>query len=409
MKSKRLIAVLIGAIVVLAAGVWFYHSTKASTMVSEKDLFPVPRVDFPQIIGAAGLLEAKSSVQITPPQIATERRFTLVRMADEGTQINEGDFLLEFDSADFSRRLRDAQSTYQNQEERLQQSRSNFDNQVRDNRLNLAQALNDLQKLDTKLASQVELLSANDVAIARIQRAMAQTKVDNLQKKIKLMDESSQLQMQIDRSNLGHFKRQMEDLLDTMDSLVVRAPVAGVVIYKRDFNSEPPQLGQSFSPMNAVLELPDLSTMRVKVLVDEVDAGKVKVGQKANVTIPTLQGMQFSGTVIELSAILKQATFDRPQKIAEARVELDKGQEITLLRPGMSANVQIKVGVIPNAVVISLSSIQERNGGSYVQVYRPDLKNFEWRQIELQTNDESSAVVRAGLEAGEKIRTKPKI
>lgn len=409
MKSKRLIAVLIGAIVVLAAGIWFYHSTKASTMVSEKDLFPVPRVDFPQIIGAAGLLEAKSSVQITPPQIATERRFTLVRMADEGTQINEGDFLLEFDSADFSRRLRDAQSTYQNQEERLQQSRSNFDNQVRDNRLNLAQALNDLQKLDTKLASQVELLSANDVAIARIQRAMAQTKVDMLQKKVKLMDESSQLQMQIDRSNLGHFKRQMEDLLDTMDSLVVRAPVAGVVIYKRDFNNEPPQLGQSFSPMNSVLELPDLSTMRVKVLVDEVDAGKVKVGQKANITIPTLQGMQFSGTVIELSAILKQATFDRPQKIAEARVELDKGQEITLLRPGMSANVQIKVGVIPNAVVISLSSIQERNGGSYVQVYRPDLKNFEWRQIELQTNDESSAVVRAGLEVGEKIRTKPKI
>jgi multidrug efflux pump subunit AcrA (membrane-fusion protein) len=410
MKSKKFVAVLVGILVILTAGIWFYRSTKASSAVSEKDLFPVPRVDYPQIIGAAGLLEARSSVQITPPQIAAERRFTLVRMADEGTQVNEGDFLLEFDSSSFSLRLRDAQATYQGQEEKLQQSRSNFDSQVRDNQLSLDQAINDLQKLDTKINSQAELLSANDVEIAKIQRAMAQTKVDMLQKKIKLMNESAQIQMQIDRSNLTHYRRTMEELLDTMDSLVVRAPVAGVVIYKRDFNNEPlPQPGKSFSPTNAVMELPDLSTMRVKVLVDEVDAGKVKVGQKANVTIPTLQGMQFSGTVIELSAILKQATYDRPQKIAEARVELDPGQELTLLRPGMSANVQIKVGVIPNAVVIAMSSIQERNGGSYVQVYRPDLKTFEWRQIELQTNDESSAVVRAGLDAGEKIRTKPKI
>jgi multidrug efflux pump subunit AcrA (membrane-fusion protein) len=409
MKYKKPMAVLVCVILVVSAGIWFYRGTTASSSVSEKDLFPVVRADFPQIISSSGLLEAKSSVQITPPQIAGERRFTLIRMIDEGTQVSEGDVLLEFDSADFSKRLRDAQTTFQNQEERLQQSRSNFDNQVRDNRLNLDQAQADLLKLSTKLNSQAELLSANDVAVARIQKDMAQTKVDSLTKKIKLMNESSQLQMQIDRSNLGHFKRQMEDLLDTMDSLIVRAPVAGVVIYHRDFNNEPPQLGQSSGPTNTILELPDLSTMRVKVLVDEIDAGKVKVGQRAQITVPALQGLQFDGKVIELSAILKQATFDRPQKIAEARIELDRGQDLSLLRPGMSANVQIKVGVIPNAVVISLSSIQERNGGSYVQVWRPDTKTLEWRQIELQTNDESSAVVRAGLEANEKIRSKPKI
>ncbi len=401
--------ILIGLVAAVAAGVWYYSANRASASVSEKDLLTVQRVDFQQIIGSTGVLEAKSSVAIGCPTVGTARRFTLVRMADEGTQVSEGDFLLEFDGADFSKSLRDAQTQFQSTQERYQQSRSNFDNTLRDNKLNLDQAKTDLQKTIDKLESQTELLDALTVAKTKITRDMQQTKVDMLEKKIKLMNESSQLDMQIARSNEGHYKRQMEDLLDTMDSLVVRAPVSGVVIYKRDFNNEPPQLGQGVNPMQTILELPDLSTMRVKVLVDEIDAGKVKVGQKAQITIPALPGLSFDGKVIELSAILKQADYSRAQKIAEARVELDSGQDTHLLRPGMSANVRIKVGVIPQAVVIDMGSIQERNGGSFVQVWNPVKKDYDWRQIELQTNDESSAVVRSGLEANEKIRSKPKI
>jgi HlyD family secretion protein len=409
MKSKQRIIWLAVFVIAVIAGVWWYSSSQVSASVSEKDLIPVQRSDFKQIISSTGLLEAKSSVGVTAPQVGMQRRFTLVRMVDEGTQVAEGDFLLEFDGSDFSNQLRNAMTNYQNQQERLQQSRSNFDNQLRDNKLNLDQAKSDLQKLNDKLEYQTEVLTALTVKQTEIQRDMSQTRVDMLEKKVQMMNESSELQMQIDRSNEGHMKRQMEDLLDTMDSLTVRAPVSGVVIYKRDFNNEPPQLGQAVNPMNSVLELPDLSTMRVKVLVDEIDAGRVKVGQKVRITVPALQGLSYDGTVIELSAILKQASIDRPQKIAEARVELDKGQDINLLRPGMSANVQINVGVIPKAVVIPLSCIQERNGGSYVQVWRPDKKDFEWRQIELQTNDEEAAVVRSGLDGTERVRTKPKV
>jgi multidrug efflux pump subunit AcrA (membrane-fusion protein) len=161
--------------------------------------------------------------------------------------------------------------------------------------------------------------------------------------------------------------------------------------------------------MNAVLEIPNLSTMRVKVLVDEIDAGRVKIGQTTVITVPALQGMKFDGKVIELSSILKQASYDRAQKIAEARVELDAGQDLSLLRPGMSANVQIQVGIITQALAIPLSCIQERNGGSFVQVYLKDKKAFDWRQIELLTNDESLAVVKSGLQEKEQIRSKPKV
>jgi HlyD family secretion protein len=410
MKYKQLILSLVVLAIVVAAGIWFYRSSVASVVVNEKDLMEVKRVEYPQIISSSGLLEARSTVSISCPQIGNERRFKLVRVVDEGTQVAEGDFLMEFDGADFSKRLRSAADSFQRQQEQYQQRRSSFDNQVRDNKLSLEEARSNLDKLNNKLNQQAELESALTIAITKIQRDMAQTRVEMLEKQVKLQDESSRLDMQIARSNEGHFKKQMEDLLDTMDSLIVRAPVAGVVIYKRDYNNEPkPVVGADVNPMDPVLEIPDLSTMRVKVMVDEIDAGKVRLGQRSRVIVPALQGMTFDGKVIELSAILKQATYERAQKVAEARVELDPGQDLSLLRPGMSASVQLMVGTINQAIVIPLAAIQERNGGSFVQVLRADKKDYEWRAIELQTNDDLSAVVKSGLEAGEKIRSKPKV
>jgi HlyD family secretion protein len=409
MKSKRPLLILIVLVIVAGAGIWFYNSSAASTAVSEKDLITVPRVDFPQIIDEGGLLEAGKSTPITCPQVAGQRNFKLIRVVDEGTQVSEGDFLLELDGATFALNLRNAQASFQNQQENFQQSRSAFDTNLRNNELNLEQAQVNLQNYILEINQQADLSPAIQVETLKIQRDMAQSQVDSLVKKIDFLNQSGRLAMQIARSDEQHYKKQMEDLQDTIDSLIIRAPVAGVVIYRRDYNNNPvPILGNNVNATNPVMDIPDLSTMRVKVLVDEMDAGKVKVGQKARITVPSLQGMQFDGKVVDLSAILKLANMTRAQKIAEARVELDPGQDISLLRPGMSANVQIQVGIIPQAIAIPLSAIQERNGGSYVQVLRGDKKDYEWRAIELQANDESLAVVKTGLEAGDKIRAKPK-
>jgi len=111
--------------------------------------------------------------------------------------------------------------------------------------------------------------------------------------------------------------------------------------------------------------------------------------------------------VVSVGTIVKQATFDRPQKICDTYVEL-QGTDMKQLRPGMNLKAQIQVGQFANVVVIPLSSIQERDGRSFVQVWQPATKTFDWREIQLQTNDGLNAVVESGLNANEKIRVKPK-
>jgi HlyD family secretion protein len=293
------------------------------------------------------------------------------------------------------------------QEER-QKKRSDSDIQLRNLKLSLEQAKTNLQKLEVKMNSQVDLVSGIEVEETKIQRDAAKTNVEFLEKKVKYVTESGQLDLQISRSNEAHYRGRMEDLMDAMDSYTVRAPVAGVVIYKRDWNNQAKEIGSNIFGMEAVLEIPDLSSIQARVQIDEIDSGKVQIGQEANITVDAVQGRSFAGKVASIGTILKQASFDRPQKVNDVYVEL-KDADRKQLRPSMNLKAQIQVGKYSQVVVIPLSSIQERDGRSFVQVWKPETKSFEWRRIQLRTNDGLTAVVESGLTANEKIRAKPRV
>ncbi len=408
MTPRKWITVIVLAVVVAAAGYWIYHSGNVSANVSDKDLITAQRVDFPLIISATGALEATRSVSISPPQVRRERRFKLMRMIEEGTAVSEGDFLMEFDTSDISSRLRDETANFQRVQEERQKKRSDSDIQLKNLKLSLEQAKSDLEKLEVKLSSQVDLISGIEIEKIRIQRDAAKIKVDFLEQKVKYQTESGQLDLQISRSNESHYRARMDDLMDAMDSYTVRAPVSGVVIYKRDWNNEAKEIGSNVFAMDAVMEIPDLSSIRAKVQIDEIDSGKVKVGQDANITVDAVQGRSFAGKVASIGSILKQASFDRPQKVNDTYVEISDS-DTKMLRPGMNIKAQIRVGEYKQVVVIPLSSIQERDGRSFVQVWQPKTKSFDWREIQLKTNDGMTAVVESGLSANEKIRSKPKV
>jgi HlyD family secretion protein len=396
--------VAVGAVV----GVWLYRSYGVSAAADERDLVVVQRVDFPLLVSATGILEAEKSVSIGPPQVRREHRFKLSRMVEEGKQVSEGDFLLEFDGSDIQRRLREETANFQRVQEEYQKKRSDFDIQMRDLKLQLEQAKSDYEKLENKLNRQAELESAIVIAETKIRRDAAKEQVALLEKKIQYMNEAGRLDLEISRSNESNYRQRMDTLLDAIDSLTVTAPVSGVVIYKRDWSNEAKQIGSYVFIMDTVLEIPDLSTLRAKLLIDEVDAGKVKVGQEAQIQIDAIKGRVYRGKVSAISAILKQASYDRPQKIAEAWVELE-GEDLQQLRPGMSTRAQIQVGRHEQAIVIPLSTIQERDGRSFVQLWKGDKRQFEWREIRLVSNDGLAAVVASGLEANDRIRSTPKI
>ncbi len=408
MASRKWLVVLVLVLVVAAGAFWLLRSRNASANISEKDLITVQRVDFPLLVEATGSLEALRSVDVGAPQVRRERRFKLMRIVEEGTRVAEGDFLMEFDTSGISESLRNEVANFQRVQENRQKRRSDADIQLKNQRLSLEQSKTELEKLEIKMSSQVDLLSGIEVEQTRIQRDASRRNVASLEEKLDYQVKSSQLDLQILRSNERHYRDRIDDLLDSMDSFIVRSPVAGVVIYKRDWNNEAKSVGDDVFFMDAVIEIPDLSSLRARIQVDEVDSGKIKPGQDATISVDAARGQSFGGKVESVGTILKQASFDRPQKVCDAYLQIETG-DAGQLRPGMSLKTQIMVGRHSNAVVIPLSSIQDREGRSFVQVWNAKTKTFEWREISLRTSDGLRAVVESGLEPDEQIRVKPRV
>jgi HlyD family secretion protein len=402
--------VLPGFILIIAAGAyWILHSSNTSANIGDaKDTILVRRVDFPLIVNATGTLEALRSVDVSPPQVGNERRFKLTRIVGEGKSVSEGDFLMEFDTSQISERLRDELANFQRVQENRQKKRSDSDLQLKNQRLSLEQAKTELEKLEIKMASQVDLVSGIEIEQTRIQLDAARRKVEFQTKKVDYQQKSAQLDLQILRSNERYYRRRIDDYLDAMETLVVRAPIAGVVIYKRNFDNKAIEVGDEVFVMNSVIEIPDLTSIRARVQVDEIDSGKIKVGQEATIDVDAARGRTLGGKIVSIGTILKQANFDRPQKVCDTYIQIDEN-DTKQLRPGMSLKTKILVGKYDDVVVIPLSSIQERNGRSFVQVWKPEAKSFEWREISLRTNDDMSAVVESGLVGDEMIRIKPRV
>lgn len=122
----------------------------------------------------------------------------------------------------------------------------------------------------------------------------------------------------------------------------IRAPVAGTVLQL------PAKAGEMVapSPDQALVVLGDMSVVRLKAEVDEIDVSKIKVGGKVTVKSNAYPGKEFDGTVAELAPSLSSPQFAlrgarRPTDVEVLEVTVDLEGD-PLLLPGMRADAFFK-------------------------------------------------------------------
>jgi HlyD family secretion protein len=124
-----------------------------------------------------------------------------------------------------------------------------------------------------------------------------------------------------------------------LDDTIVRSPVEGTII------SRPVEVGQVISsPTQAVgggtvlMTMADLSKVRVRALVDEIDVGKVSIGQTVSIKVAAYRDQEFFGIVskIEPMAMVEQNVTTFP-------VLIDIENDDNLLLLGMNTDVVIEV------------------------------------------------------------------
>ena len=126
--------------------------------------------------------------------------------------------------------------------------------------------------------------------------------------------------------------------------------------------SGPRVVGERFVDEGAMLKANDpiVSVLEIQTLtgvihVIERDYSEVRVGQETLMTTDAFPGKTFTGKIVRVAPLLKEAS-------REARVEIEVPNRDGLLKPGMFIRAQIEFARHQNATVVPSAALAKRNG-----------------------------------------------
>lgn len=352
-------------------------------------------------IEATALLRATSVVNFgAPPAFANYWQFQIVNLVPEGRIVKPGDQLIVFDA----QKIRDDLQRFQNELDQatkeLDKTRAQIDLEAQELLTRLAAAENNYEKLKLKQSADPAFDVPTEVEKDRLALEQAQSEVAALKDRIAWHKKSSEATYQIIASKRARAEGRVNNIKRGMENFQATADREGVVIYKTKWNGERFQVGENVWSGQSILEIPDLNTIIAEAYIPEVDIGRLKKGQRVEITIDAFPGKSYSGTVKEIGTLVRPKAWDIPNKILEAQIAFDQ-LDTSIMRPGMSAKVRIETATLSDCLAIPLKALRTTMTGSIVKVRTEE----GWREQEVELGDSNGAevVVVRGLEPGDRI------
>ena len=168
----------------------------------------------------------------------------------------------------------------------------------------------------------------------------------------------------------------LENARIALDDTSVRSPIAGTVI------SRPAEVGQVItSPTSAVgggtllMEMADLNNVRVRALIDEIDIGKITIGQEVTLKVSAYRDKKFVGVVSKIEPMSKI-----DQNVTTFPVLIDIENKDNLLLIGMNTDVEIEILNESVDLALPAGSLRTRKDvvsvASLLGIQESDLNNF---------------------------------
>jgi len=176
---------------------------------------------------------------------------------------------------------------------------------------------------------------------------------------------------------------------ETEDEVPIIAPADGYIIEKNV------TAGKTVELSSVTFVIGDLSKVWMFASVRQEDLEKIRVGQSAFVTLPSLDGTRFPGKITNLGQ-----QFDPNTRVMQVRIELSNSN--SRLRPEMLANAEIPVGGRKPALLVPSDAVQQVNGQDVVFV-RTAPDRFAVRPVRVGETSDGKTPVLDGIKAGDQV------
>ena len=137
--------------------------------------------------------------------------------------------------------------------------------------------------------------------------------------------------------------------------------------------------------------------MQVLCLIGEMDIGRVQVGQRAFIRLEAFPGPVFNGVVSELAPMASPQPGAPNIHVFELVIDIDEQDQ--RLKPGMSAEVEIVLETVAEALSVPLEALFEREHG--LVAFRLANGTFAAVPVVIGHTNATAAVVDSGLVAGD--------
>ncbi|MFA5848566.1 MAG: efflux RND transporter periplasmic adaptor subunit [Bacteroidales bacterium] len=374
-------------------------------VVSKKDITNLYaesiKGQFDIIVTTTGELQAKQSTDIYGPELAQGRNFRsmdikITDMVPEGTEVKPGDYVATLDRTSFDNSLKE-------ELEKLRSLETNMEMKILDTAVNLSNLRDNVKNLTyTVEEAEITLQQSKYEPPTTIRQAelsldKAKRSLDQSIRGYALKVEQAKSDTRTLKTSLIDQRTKVNDLQEVLANFVIKAPSAGMIIYKRDRGGSKRKIGSSISPWdNVVATLPDMSSMMSKTYVNEIDVSKVKLGQKVEIMVDAFPEKKYTGIVRSVANIGEQLP-NADAKVFEVNIEVDGSDPI--LRPSMTTGNKIITKTIANVVYIPLECVQAGTD-SIPFVY---LKKGKKQIVVMGESNENNVIIEQGLEPGEKI------
>ncbi len=386
-NAKRLQFLRLGATVLVftifvGAGAYSWLSTQddfftRAAPVGGSDSITVQTRPITARIAVVGALDAGATVSVVGPFDGLVRE----RLFRYGGSVARGEPLLRMDIAEVEVRQREARSALIRARQRVDELRgweTGFE--AARARRQLAAAEMEAADLRTRVGNSASLLARGIIPAEEHRNLLQQQRTQVLQMQAARQDLDSTLargdreQLRIAELELANAEVRVSDLERDLNNATVNAPVSGVVLMPAQPQGgqrpETVEVGSRVQRGQSMFTIGDLESFQVRAQVDEIDIGRVRVGQPVTVTGDAFAEFTLRGEVTSVAAQAsqEQGRSGLPSFGVTVHIRGVTAEQRTRLAVGMSANLAIITYDNPAAVVLPPDAIRDMGEQRIVRV-----------------------------------------
>lgn len=211
-------------------------------------------------------------------------------------------------------------------------------------------------------------------------------------------------------------KSKLEKLRVQIAACTMRAPQDGEVVYansssdRRGGGSDAAAIaeGAQVRERQNIINLPDFTRMQVNAKVHESRIGFVREGLRCVVRTEANHGEDFNGIIQSVSSVPLSGNWpNRDLKEYATVVRLtDPVEKVRKLKPGLSAEVIIKVDYIPNCLYVPVQAVVTIGSKQYAfPIINGELKTQE---VKVGTTNDINLEIKSGLKEGDDVVMNPR-